>query len=81
MPKAPPGLEQLLPDYPYARILRRVSPFHPVSQNEPLVNQLDASERLSRDFALALARLADHTWFELEDLSGHPVDMTRSAVS
>lgn len=70
MPKAPPGLEHLLPDTLYARILRRVSPFHPVSQHEPLVNRLDASERL-----------ADHICFELEDLPCRPVDMTRSAVS
>jgi len=39
MPKAFPGLEQLLPDYLYARILRRALPYHPVSQNEPLVNR------------------------------------------
>ncbi len=81
MPKAPPGLEKLLPDYLYARILRRVSPFHLVSQNEPLVNRLDASERLSRDFALALARLADPTWLEFNDLPCDPVDKTRDAVS
>ncbi|MCI1004511.1 hypothetical protein [Herbaspirillum sp. C7C8] len=81
MPKAPPGLEQLLRDYLYTRILRRVSPFHPLSQNEPLVNRLDDGERLSRDFTLVLERLADHIWFELEDLPCRPVDMTRSAVS
>ena len=81
MPKAPPGLEKLLPDYLYARTLRRLSPFHPVSQNEPLVNRLDDGEGLSPGFALALARLAYHTWFELEDLPCRPVDMTRSAVS
>jgi hypothetical protein len=52
MPKASPGLEQLLPDHPYARILRRAFPYHPVSQNEPLANQLDDGEGLSRDFAL-----------------------------
>lgn len=57
MPKAPPGLEQLLPDYLSVRILRRVSPFHLASQHERLVNQLDASERLSRDFAPVLGRL------------------------
>ncbi|QDD63074.1 hypothetical protein EJD96_02400 [Herbaspirillum seropedicae] len=81
MPKAPRGLEHLLPDYLYARILRRAFPYHPVSQNEPLVNQLDDGEGFSPGFALALARLADHTWFELEDLPCRPVDMTRSAVS
>lgn len=59
MPKAPPGLEQLLPDTLHARTLRRVSPFHLVSQHERLVNRLDASERCSRDFALA--RSTDHT--------------------
>jgi hypothetical protein len=79
MPKAPPGLEQLLPDTPYARTLRRVSPFHPTSQHGPLVNRLDASERCSRDFALA--RSADHTWLGLNDLPCDPVDMTRDAVS
>ena len=79
MPKAYPGLEQLLPDTLYARTLRRVSPFHPTSQHEPLVNRLDASERCSRDFALA--RSADHTWLGLNDLPCDPVDMTRDAVS
>ena len=68
MSKAPPDLEKLLPDYPYARLLRRAFPYHPVSQNEPLVNRLDASERLPRDFAPVLERLADHSWFEIEDL-------------
>ena len=81
MPKAYPGLEQLLPDTLYARTLRRVSPFHPTSQHEPLVNRLDASERLRRDFALALARLADQAWLEFNDLPCDPVDMTRDAVS
>jgi len=81
MPKAYPGLEQLLPDTLYARTLRRVSPFHPTSQHEPLVNRLDASERLSRDFAPVLARSADHTWLGLNNLPCDPVDMTRDAVS
>ncbi|WP_299533100.1 hypothetical protein [uncultured Herbaspirillum sp.] len=81
MPKAPPGLEQLLPDYLYARILRRVSPFHLVSQHEPLDNRLDASEALPRDFAPVLERLADHSWFEIEDLPCLPVDMTWDTVS
>jgi len=79
MPKAPPGLEQLLPDTLHARTLRRVSPFHLVSQHERLVNRLDASERCSRD--LALARSVDHTWLGLNDLPCAPVDMTREAVS
>ncbi len=61
MPKAPPGLEQLLPDTLSVRILRRVSPFHLVSPHELLVNRLDASERLPRGFAPVLGRLADHT--------------------
>ncbi|NUT62472.1 hypothetical protein [Herbaspirillum sp. C9C3] len=81
MPKAPPGLEQLLPDHAYARILRRAFPYHPVSQNEPLVNRLDASERLPRDFAPVLERLADHSWFEIKDLPCLLVDMTRDTVS
>jgi hypothetical protein len=79
MPKAPPGLEQLLPDYLSVRILRRVSSFHLVSQHERLVNRLDASERCSRDFALA--RSADYSWLGLNDLRCAPVDMTRDAVS
>lgn len=79
MPKAPPCLEQLLPDTLYARTLRRVSPFPPTSQHEPLDNRLDASERCSRDFALA--RSADHTWLGLSELRCAPVDMTRDAVS
>ena len=79
MPKAPPGLEQLLPDTLHARTLRRVSPFHLVSQHEGLVNRLDASERCSRDFALA--RSTDHTWLGLNDLPCAPVDMTRDAAS
>ena len=53
--------------------------YHPVSQNEPLVNRLDASERCSRDFALA--RSTDHTWLGLNDLPCAPVDMTRDAAS
>ncbi|MDR9835755.1 hypothetical protein [Herbaspirillum huttiense] len=81
MPKASPCLEQRLPDYLYARPLRRAFPYHPVSQNEPLVNQLDASERLRRDFALALARLVDPAWLEFNDLPCDPVDKTRDAVS
>ena len=81
MPKAPPGLEKLLPDTLYARILRRVSPFHLVSQHELLVNRLDASERLSRDFAPVLGRLADHTWLGLNDSPCAPINMTRDAVS
>ena len=81
MPNASPGLEQLLPDTLYARTLRRLSPFHPVSQNEPLVNRLDASERLPRDFEPVLERLADHTRFELEDLPCNPDDKTRDAAS
>jgi len=81
MPKASPGLEQRLPDYLYARLLRRAFPYHPVSQNEPLVNQLDDGEGLSPDFALALARLPDQTWIEFNDLPCNPVDKTRDAVS
>ncbi len=81
MPKASPGLEQRLPDHPCARILRRAFPYHPVSQNEPLVNQLDDGEGLSPGFALALARLADQTWIEFNDLPCNPVDKTRDAVS
>jgi hypothetical protein len=81
MPNASPGLEQLLPDHPCARTLRRAFPYHPVSRNETLVNQLDDGEGLPRYFAPALERLADHTWFEIEDLPCRPVDMTRSAVS
>ena len=79
MPKAPPGLEQLLPETLSVRILRRVSRFHLVSQHERLVNRFDASERCSRDFALA--RSADHTWLGLNELPCAPVDMTRDAVS
>ena len=81
MPKAFPGLEQLLPDHRCARILRRAFPYHPVCQNEPLVNQLDNGEGLSPDFALALARLTDPTWLEFNDLPCDPVDKTRDAAS
>ncbi len=81
MPKAPPGLEQLLPDYISVRILRRVSPFHLVSQHERLVNRLDACARLPRDFAPVLGRLADHTWLGLNDSPCAPINMTRDAVS
>ena len=81
MPKASPGLEQRLPDYLYARLLRRAFPYHPVSQNEPLVNQLDDGEGSSPDLALAPARLADQTWLEFNDLPYNPVDKTRDAVS
>ena len=64
------GLEQLLSDYQHARILRLTFPNNDAPLSELLVNKLDASEGLSRDFEFIVELLADNATLELKDLQG-----------
>lgn len=64
------GLEQLLSDYQHARILRLTFPHNDAPLSELLVNKLDASEGLSRDFEFTVELLADNATLELKDLQG-----------
>jgi len=54
------GLERLLSDYQHARILRLTFPHNDAPHSELLVNKLDASEGLSRDFEFTVELLADN---------------------
>nr|WP_034329887.1 hypothetical protein [Herbaspirillum sp. B39] len=72
-----PGLEQLLSDYQHARILRLTFPHYDAPLSELLVNKLDASEGLSRNFALNRWCRADNARPEPGNLTCLPCDMTR----
>ena len=72
------GLEQLLSDYQHARILRLTFPHNDAPLSELLVNKLDASEGLSRDFAFNRWRRADNARPETGNLTCLPRDMTRN---
>ncbi|UWE15551.1 hypothetical protein [Herbaspirillum huttiense] len=77
MRKTLPGLEQLLSDYQHARILRLTFPHNDAPLSELLVNKLDASEGLSRNFALNRWCRADNARPEPGNLTCLPCDMTR----
>ncbi|WP_039786881.1 hypothetical protein [Herbaspirillum huttiense] len=77
MSKTLRGLEQLLSDYQHARILRLTFPHNDAPLSELLVNKLDASEGLSRDFALNRWRRTDNARPEPGNLTCLPCDMTR----
>jgi len=70
MGSAPRSLKELLQDRQHARILRLAFPFDDGPKSELLVNKLDATEGLSRDFEFTVELLSDNALLDLRDMQG-----------
>ncbi|MGF6276052.1 type VI secretion system secreted protein VgrG [Massilia sp. UYP11] len=66
----PCSLKEILQERQTARILRLAFPFDDAPTSELLVNKLDATEGLSRDFEFAVELLSDNALLDLKDMQG-----------
>jgi len=63
-------LKELLQDRQHARILRLAFPYDDGPSSELLVNKLEASEGLSRDFDYTVELISDDALLDLKDMQG-----------
>jgi type VI secretion system secreted protein VgrG len=70
MGNAPLTLKDILLDRQHGRILRLAFPHDDGPKSELLVNKLDATEGLSRDFEFTVELLSNNALLELKDLQG-----------